>query len=153
MTTKIGAVKLPPPRHIGVVVKDIDKAVDYYTSMWGLGPWKRFERLVTQEQLLAEGQYKWPYTLKIAAAEWGPVFLELLQPAKGKSVWSDFLETRGEGLHHLCFDVADWEEVVSQLKKQGAKVIVGARTEVVTWCYFETSPGGLIIEIKKGGSF
>jgi len=35
MTTEIGAVKLPPPRHIGVVVKDIDETTDYYSSMWG----------------------------------------------------------------------------------------------------------------------
>jgi catechol 2,3-dioxygenase-like lactoylglutathione lyase family enzyme len=120
--------------------------------MWGLGPWKKFERLVTKEQMLAEGAYNSSYTLKIAAAPWGPV-LELLQPAGGKSVWSDFLETNGEGIHHLCFDVSNWDEVVAQLKKQGARLLVGAKTEVVSWCYFETNPGGLIVEIKKGGSF
>ena len=152
MTENIGAVKLPPPSHIGVVVKDIDKTVEYYTSMWGLGPWKKFERLVTKEQMLAEGAYNSSYTLKIAAAPWGPV-LELLQPAGGKSVWSDFLDANGEGIHHLCFDVSNWDEVVAQLKKQGARLLVGAQTEVVSWCYFETSPGGLIVEIKKGGSF
>lgn len=153
MTTEIGATKLPSPRHIGVVVKDIDKTTDYYSSMWGLGPWMKFERVVTKEQMLPEGLYTTSYTLKIAAAQWGPVTLELLQPAGGKSAWSDFLETNGEGIHHTCHDVSNWDEVVAQLKKQGAKLIVGAKLEAVTWCYFETSPGGLIIEIKKGGSF
>jgi len=153
MTTEIGATKLPSPRHIGVVVKDIDKTTDYYSSMWGLGPWLKFERVVTKEQMLPEGSYTTSYTLKIAAAQWGPVTLELLQPAGGKSAWSDFLETNGEGIHHTCHDVSNWDEVVAQLKKQGAKLIVGAKLETVTWCYFETSPGGLIIEIKKGGSF
>lgn len=153
MTTEIGAIKLPPPRHIGVVVKDIDETTDYYSSMWGLGPWMKFERLVTKEQMLAEGLYNTSYTLKIAAAQWGPVTLELLQPVEGKSAWSDFLETNGEGIHHTCHDVSNWDDVVAQLKKQGAKLIVGAKLETVTWCYFETSPGGLIIEIKKGGSF
>ena len=153
MTIEIGVVKLPPPRHIGVVVKDIDKTVEYYSSMWGLGPWKKFERLVAKEQMLAEGLYNTSYTLKVAAAQWGPVTLELLQPAGGKSVWSDFLETNGEGIHHLCFDVPNWDEVVAQVKKDGAKLLVGAKLEGLTWCYFETSPGGLIIEIKQGGAF
>jgi len=149
MTADIGAVKLPPPSHIGVVVKDIDKTVEYYTSRWGLGPWKRLERAPAKEQLLV-GE---PYKLKIAAAQWGPVVLELLQPAGGKSVWADFLETNGEGIHHLCFDVSNWDEVVAQLKKQGAKMVVGARFTEVAWCYFETRPGGLIVEIKQGGAF
>jgi len=153
MAADIGAVKLPPPRHIGVVVEDIEKTVEYYSSMWGLGPWKKFERLVAKGQMLAEGLYNSSYTLKVAAAQWGPVTLELLQPAGGKSAWSDFLETNGEGIHHLCFDVPNWDEVVAQVKKDGAKLLVGAKLEGVTWCYFETSPGGLIIEIKKGGSF
>ena len=149
MTVHIGAVKLPPPSHIGVVVKDIDKTVEYYTSKWGLGPWKRLERAPAKEQLLV-GE---PYRLKVAAAQWGPVVLELLQPAGGKSVWADFLETNGEGIHHLCFDVSNWDEVVAQLKKQGAKMVIGAKLEGVAWCYFETSPGGLIVEIKQGGVF
>ena len=149
MTANTGATKLPPPSHIGVVVKDIDKTVEYYTSMWGLGPWKKFECSPAKEQMLI-GE---PYRMKIAAAQWGPVVLELIQPVGRGTIWSDFLETNGEGLQHLCFDVSNWDEVMAQLKKQGAKMIAGARLTEVAWCYFETSPGGLVIEIKQGGAF
>jgi len=130
-------------------VKDIDKMVEYYTSMWGLGPWKKFERSPAKEQMLI-GE---PYRMKIAAAQWGPVVLELIQPVGRGTIWSEFLETNGEGIQHLCFDVSNWDEVVAQLKKQGAKMIAGARLAEVAWCYFETSPGGLVIEIKQGGAF
>ena len=139
--------------HIGVVVKDLDKTIDYYTSMWGLGPWQKLERSLTKEQLIADAVYNSPYVLKIGFAQWGSMKLELLQPVEGKSIWSDFLETSGEGIHHLCFDVSNWDEAVTQTKKQGARLLVGARTKEVSWCYFETSPGGLIIEIRTGGSF
>jgi len=153
MIADTGVIKLPSPSHIGVVVKDIDKTVEYYSSMWGLGPWKKLERSPTKEQMLADGAYNWPYGLRVAAARWGPMVLELLQPVEGKSIWADFLETNGEGIHHLCFDVSNWDEVVAQLKKQGAKLMIGAKLEGVAWCYFETSPGGLLIEIKQGGAF
>ena len=78
---------LGTPSHIGVVVKDLNKTAEYYTSMWGLGPWQEVEISPTKEELLA-GE---PFKFKVASAQWGPVGLELLQEPR----WWPVLATRG----------------------------------------------------------
>ncbi len=149
ITADIAGITLPPPSHIGIVVKNIDETIDYYTSGWGISSWNKLDVAPAREQMLVGD----PFRLKIAVAPWGPVLLELLQPMNGETVWSDFLETNGEGIHHLCFDVSDWNEVSEKLKKQGARMIIGSKSKKAIWCYFETTPGGVLIEIRQGGSF
>jgi len=145
MEADTSTLRLPPPTHIGVVVRDIDEVAEYYTAMWGIGPWRKYEVSPSKEQMLV-GE---PFRLKVALAQWGPLGLELLQPEDRKSVWSEFLKTHGGGLHHVCFDVSNWDAVVAQLRKQSAKMVAGATRKDVRWCYFETKPGRLLIEIKQ----
>jgi 4-hydroxyphenylpyruvate dioxygenase-like putative hemolysin len=74
---------------------------------------------------------------------------ELIQPLKGKSVYSDFLEEKGEGFHHLAFIVQDLDKEVADMKNRGFKVIqTGARPKS-RWAYFDTDriSGGCVIEL------
>lgn len=140
-------VKLSAPSHVGIVVKDLKEASEHYTSMWGLGPWTFLDNNPTKAQMLV-GE---PFKLSVCMAQWGPVVVELLQPIEGKSVWSDFLDTRGEGLHHICHTVPNFEEVVAQMQARGAKMLAGSWYKTIRWCYFETSPGGLVQEFIEEG--
>ena len=54
-------------------------------------------------------------------AMWGNTELELIQPIEGKSIHKDFLETRGEGLHHFGFDIQNYDEMFSKFVKAGFK--------------------------------
>jgi len=130
------------PSHLGIVVKDADKTSEFLSSLWGLGPWKAVDYAAPKEAMLV-GE---PFRLKLVYTKLGPVTLELLQPIEGESIWADFLKTKGEGVHHIAFMVSDWEERVSQLKAQGGKMLVGAAFQNSRWCYFETMPGGIIVE-------
>jgi len=144
MPSDTGAVALPSPNHIGVVVEDADKTAEFLSSI-GIGPWQTFEFSPIKDELLV-GE---PFTLKVTWARLGPgpIVVELLQPIEGRSLWSQFLETNGEGAHHIAFSVSNWDEMVSKLKQQGGKMVAGSICEGKRWCYFDTKPGGIIIEL------
>ena len=138
------------PNHIGLVVKDADKTAEFFTITWGFGPWSSFEYSTQKDDMIVGD----PFSLKIVYAKLGPTAVELLQPLDKGSIWYKFLETNGEGLHHLAFTVENYDEMVSKLKRRGAKMVVSGRTPAQfnrrPWCYFDTKPGGLIIEYMDG---
>lgn len=147
MPSDTSAVDLTCPSHIGVVVKDRDKTMEFFQSNWGIGPWYPAVASVEKEQMIV-GE---PFTLKVAHARLvGRLLLELIEP-QGPSIWSQFLEIHGEGLHHIAYDVANWHEMVSKLEAQGAKMIIGAISWGKHFCYLDTKPGGIIVELAEVG--
>jgi len=70
--------------HVGIVVKDIDKAIDYYRSVFGIGPFRKMEIPVTKGELRGK-----PYhpTLKLAFAPLGDFQLELMKAEPGKNIY------------------------------------------------------------------
>lgn len=142
---------LPVPGHIGVVVRDMNKAVDYYSSVFGIGPFTVYNFKPTKHWL-REVQY--PMTLVTGHAQWSNIQLELLQPLEGKSLHKEFLETNGEGIQHIGFHVSDYDEFFEKFTKAGFKPLTRAETYHDVYkgysraCYFDTrSIGGIIFEI------
>jgi len=142
---------LPPPGHIGVVVRDMDKAVEYYSSIFGIGPFTVYEFAPDKHWLREE---PCPMKLLTGHAMWSNIQLELLQPLEGESLHKEFLETHGEGLQHLAFHIPDYDEWFNKFKKAGFKPLTRAETHHEPYkgyskaCYFDTqSIGGIIFEI------
>ena len=104
--------------HIGAEVRDLDKAVDFFSKVFGWGPWERQE---ADRQALLRGK---PVKYKALRA-WlrtGPVTLEF-GATPGESFQHEFLEATGGGLQHISFDVDDVDEVVAKLDKLGIPVL------------------------------
>lgn len=143
MTLNVSVAALSNPHHIGVVVKDIDETTKFLSSMFGLGPWDISEYVPAKDEVIV-GE---PFRLKIAFAKLGETSLELLQPVEGDSIWAQALKTHGEGVHHICFGVSNWDEVVTKTQEQGGRMVAGGIVWGTThWCYFDTNPGGIIVE-------
>jgi catechol 2,3-dioxygenase-like lactoylglutathione lyase family enzyme len=89
--------------HVGLVVSDIRKAIKYLSSL-GIGP---FENPYRDPPLLEKLLYGKPteYSLELSNGKLGEIYLELIQPIEGKSIWKDFLDKNGEGIHHIGFVV------------------------------------------------
>ncbi len=147
MPSDNGAIALPPPNHIGIVVKDLDKTTEFLSSICGLGPWITVEDSPHKDDITIGG----PYRIKVAYAKLGPVVLELFQPLEGRSIWSQFLEASGEGIHHIGFEVSNWDEMVSKLQEEGGRMVAGAVFAGRRWGYFETKPGGIIFDFAEPG--
>ena len=126
--------------HISYAVKDIDKVVEAWSRLYGIGPWTYRENGGTD----AKGR---PWKIRMAFAYPGSVEIELVQCIEGRIFQSRFLDTWGEGLHHIGLYVEDVDAEVAKLTAQGAKVFVH---DPGNFAYLDGGGvGGGIFEIMK----
>lgn len=143
-----GELNLPPLNHIGVVVRDMDEVGRSLKQVFGLELEDEFEYTAEADDMLT-GE---PFTLRIAAVKIGGATYEFLQPVAGKSLWADFLESSGEGTHHVAFTVKDWAADVARIQEGGSVMVAGATVDKFDnkrWAYFDTHIGGLIVELME----
>jgi 4-hydroxyphenylpyruvate dioxygenase-like putative hemolysin len=147
---KINQDKLPFEKfdHVGVLVRDLDKAIEYYQSL-GIGP---FEKR-TIDALADKTMYGKPahFKLKMATAPLGPIKIEIIEPSDGAILQQEFLENKGEGINHIAFAVDDLEKEKAKLMMKGLKVILTIKLPNGAECaYFDARQvGGVIIELVK----
>ena len=110
---------------IGVIVKDLDKTVSFLTAI-GLGPF--IIRNAKHSAATVKGK-KESYEVRIAISQQGPLQFELIEYVEGKTIHKDFLDTKGEGLHHIRFMVSDLDNVISKFSKIGIDVLQEDRFE------------------------
>ena len=141
-------VVLPPVSQIGIVVKDVEKTAEYYFSMFGIGPF-------TIQEASMEGSVSYgkpaPVKMKVAFAQMGPVEIELIQPLEGGELYTEFLRSKGEGLHHLGIDVGDfdtYDRILAELDNRGIKPLLSYRGRRLDFAYLNTQViGGVILEL------
>ena len=132
---------------VGVVVRDLDKTVEYYESL-GIGPFRE----LTLDALTDKTQYGKPLDFKIRAsiAKLGPIDIELIQPIKDAPLQQDFLDTKGEGINHVCFQVDDIDKEEANLVEKGLKVVQSVRRPTGGSSYFDTREvGGVLFELVQ----
>lgn len=143
---KKSGLKMPRVRQIGIVVKDIEKTIDYYERVLGIGPWARFEGEPTwcymgEEEVSLKG--------RMAMAQSGRVQLELIQILEGTTIYDDMPSE--EGIHHLGFFVRDFDERMKAARAAGIEVLTHALLEQaglrIEYAYLDTTEqGGVITE-------
>lgn len=113
--------------HVGVVVRDMDKAVEHYQSL-GIGPFEGITGIVPGERSM-RGKPVAPdaFRLNEKMAWMGPIRLQLQHPAAGESIWKEFLDTRGEGVSHISFRVKNVDQAEAKLLQKGLKIIYRSR--------------------------
>jgi methylmalonyl-CoA/ethylmalonyl-CoA epimerase len=136
--------------HVGIVVKDIDKAMAYFESI-GIGPFKVGDRRKVTIPFQGELHGKpaeWKTT--ISNANLGGPELELLEPTEGNQALKESLDATGEGLHHIGFLVTDLEGAEVKGKKDGLKIWTKSKMKGTNFLYFEPSEtGSLAIELRN----
>ncbi len=101
--------------HIGVAVRDLNEAADNLEEVLGLKIAEREE--VEDQQLIA------------ALVPTADMRFELMQPTNSESVVARFLDRRGEGIHHICFEVSDIEAEIEALKSREVQLVQGSPRE------------------------
>ncbi len=130
---------------IGVVVKDLDKTIEYLTSL-GLGPFS--VRTVLHPSAVLRGE-KVSFEVRMAKSQQGPVELELIEYQKGKAIQKEFLDQKGEGLHHIQFVVRDMDATLEKFAKKGIRPLQEDRSIKGGVAYLGTNDiGGIIMEIR-----
>ncbi len=134
---------------IGVIVRDMDKAIGYYQSL-GIGPFEPLKGVVSVKRWI-KGEPVDPASikLKVSIAKVGSVDLELIEPGGGETLWQEFLDTHGEGINHLGFFVDDIEKETAKMEEKGFTPIYASRFQNGGGAaYFDTGKvGGILFEL------
>lgn len=95
--------------HVAIAVNNIDDAVASFEKLFGIKPAKI-------EDVPDQG-------VKAALIHIGDTELEFIQPIKPDTGVAKFLETKGEGIHHICIEVDDTDEELKRIEGEGGKLI------------------------------
>ncbi|MBT8330843.1 MAG: VOC family protein [Deltaproteobacteria bacterium] len=126
------------PHHITIVVRNIEKAQAFYESI-GIGPWQDYGSLKQYTQLNVTDTEGF-FNLKFKYIQLGTLQIQLVQPGKGKSVYKDHLEKKGEGVFHIGFEVESIKDAEQKIKESGLKVLQsGRRDDGSGFAYFQTA--------------
>jgi catechol 2,3-dioxygenase-like lactoylglutathione lyase family enzyme len=140
------AVKLPPVEQVGIVVHDVDRAVEHFTALFGWGP---FQIREVGLQGFTFRNRPGNCRLKMAFACSGPIEIELIQVLEGDTPHSQFLRQKGEGLHHLRFRVDNYDELLAGLGREGVQpVFHQVLPGLASFAYLDTDRiGGVTFEL------
>jgi len=123
--------------HIGIAVKDLEKGNSLYSTLLNQDPYKL-------EEVASEG-------VLTSFFQTGESKIELLQATSENSAIAKFIEKKGEGIHHIAFEVADIYAEMIRLKNNGFKLIneqpkKGADNKLVCFVH-PKSANGVLIEL------
>lgn len=128
---------------VAVVVKDLRKTMEAYNKIMGWGPWSVYEhKPPTLHHTEVRGKSV-PYTMIGAEVHCDPIDFEILQPLDGPSIYKEFLEQHGEGLHHVSVvsPAEDIDLALGNFKKMGVEVLMSGRLgEDIRFYYMDTEP-------------
>ncbi|RRO25126.1 methylmalonyl-CoA epimerase [Flavobacteriaceae bacterium 14752] len=121
--------------HLGIAVKDIDAATKTYEALLGKSAYQ-------SEAVESEG-------VKTVFFKTGESKIELLGATREDSPIAKYIEKRGEGIHHIAFDVADIEAEIKRLKSEGFQLIsdkpkAGADNKRIAFLHPKSSHGVLV---------
>ena len=122
---------------LSVVVKDLEVATKRFETLFGL---KVYARRESKE-----------FGFKNAILPLGKGHIELMQPTDKTSAVGRFLETRGEGVYLVGFDVEDVPGSTKKLQEKGAKVTL-AGNEAVAWVH-PREAHGVFVEMRRPEKF
>jgi methylmalonyl-CoA/ethylmalonyl-CoA epimerase len=125
--------------HVGIAVSSIASALGFWRDALGLTAGE-------PEEVPSEG-------VRVVFLPMGESRLELLEALTPESPIARFIDKRGEGIHHICFRVADLESTLSALEQKGARPIaprirVGAGGRRIAFVH-PGSTGGILLELKE----
>ena len=132
---KKGDPMLKKINHIAIAVNNLEEAAKFYQNVLGLN-------LSGVEVVTAQ-------KTKVGFFKIGESNIELVQPAEPDSPLVKFLETKGPGIHHICFEVDDVEAEVKAFLEKGAIMVdqkprPGAHNTRVAFVHPKSSSGVLI---------
>ncbi|MBL7962884.1 MAG: methylmalonyl-CoA epimerase [Flavobacteriales bacterium] len=125
--------------HLGIAVKDLATAEEVYTRLLGSGPYKR-------EVVEREG-------VTTSFFKVGPNKIELLESTTPDGPIARAIEKRGEGIHHVAFEVADIRAEMARLKAAGFQLLSeepkpGADNKLVCFVH-PKSANGVLLELTQ----
>jgi methylmalonyl-CoA/ethylmalonyl-CoA epimerase len=123
--------------HIGIAVKNMAESEKLFEILLGTGCYKK--EVVESEKVTT------------AFFQKGETKIELLESSDPEGVIAKFIEKKGEGLHHIAFEVEDIKAEMERLKSQGFKLLMeepkqGADNKLICFVH-PKSANGVLLEL------
>lgn len=130
--------------HIGIAVKELDKANELFSKLFGEQAYK--SETVESEQVTTS-------FFKV-----GPNKIELLEAGAPESAIAKYIDKKGEGIHHIAFEVDDIHAEMKRLQSEGFQLInetpkKGADNKLICFIHPKSTNGVLVElcqEMKEG---
>lgn len=121
--------------HIGIAVKDLEASNDLFAKLLGK-PHYKIEEVASEK-------------VKTSFFQTGENKVELLEATDPESPIAKFIEKRGEGIHHIAFEVADIHAEMERLQNEGFRLLNaapkrGADNKLVCFLHPKSSNGVLV---------
>lgn len=141
----------PPIMQLGYVVRNLNNALEHWVRALGVGPF-----YVTERVPYAEIHYRGraiELEMRVAIAYHGAMQIEVIEQTGGDaSMFTDFLEARGDGLQHVCAVTDDLAALTARFADRGIGILQGGRTMAgIPFAYFDTDPdqSGRVLEVVQ----
>ncbi|MDQ6837831.1 MAG: methylmalonyl-CoA epimerase [Actinomycetota bacterium] len=138
--TTTGTSLLTEVDHVAIAVRDLEAAISWYSDTFGA---------TVEHREVVDGDGVEEALLAVADS-----YIQLLTPTRADSTVARYLDTRGEGLHHIGYRVADCGAALAAAKAAGARSIdeaprPGSRGTTVAFLHPKTSFGTLIELVEE----
>src|SRR5215470_17377359 len=125
--------------HLGIAVRSLEECVPFYRGVLGL-------EVSGRETVHDQG-------VNVALLPVGESRIELLEPLSDDSVVGRFIARRGEGLHHICYEVDDLQSKLEELNSRGVRLLDGyprrgAEGKLVAFLH-PASANGVLVELVE----
>lgn len=126
--------------HIGIAVKNLEFSNNLFTKLLGIAPYK-------QEGVVSEG-------VMTSFFQTGQTKIELLEATHAESPIAKFIEKKGEGIHHIAFEVTDILAEMERLKNEGFTLLnevpkKGADNKLVCFLH-PKGTNSVLVELCQG---
>lgn len=137
-------------QQVALVVRNLDQTIQHYTDKLGIGPWwvtlygpPRLTKMRIRGEEVS-------YSMKLAIAWTGDTMWEVIEPVDGPSIYKEFLEEHGEGVHHVLVEHhgTNFERTISALTAKGCPPLMEGTFGEVRFAYLDTEgPLKTVLEI------
>ena len=145
---------LGPVMQNAFVVSDLERAIEHWTQVMGVGPFFLFEHIAFGEYVF-RGRAVRPMDLTIAIAYWEDLQIELIrQLDDSPSIYTEFQAAHGSGMHHMGVMSQALDADLAELARRGVQPVQRGSLPGMRFAYIATDhhPGGMIelIEATRG---
>jgi len=128
--------------HVGIAVHDLEQAIAFYRETYGIEQWERTE--LPERHMVA------------GVCHVGDSMLELIAPTSDEAAFAGWLKERGEGLHHIAYEVDDIDTALRTVEGRGVQLVdaqgrPGIRNTCVAFLHPKATMGVLteLVELPR----
>lgn len=123
---------------IGIIVNNIEESSQIFADFFGV---EKPNYIITDEVEKSQTEFRGsssPARAKLAFFNMGSLDIELIEPDSEPSTWREFLDSHGEGVHHIAFNIKGMKEKIMLLEKNDMKLVQKGEYTGGRYAYMDT---------------